>query len=205
MSGTVFIHESAIVDDEAIIGSGTKIWHFCHVMSGAKIGKNCILGQNVYVGGLAEIGDGCKIQNNVSVYDMVSLADNVFVGPSVVFTNVLRPRAEVRRSMDEYLPTRVEQGATIGANTTVICGHTIGRYSFVGAGSVVTGDIPDYALVHGDTFKIAGWVCECGEKLGFGMTVASLLPGGGMSSECSRCGKLYEKRESVVKRVVMEE
>ena len=160
-----FVHESAFVDEGALIGVGTKIWHFCHVMSGAEIGENCALGQNVFVGGRARIGNNVRIQNNVSVYDMVTIEDNVFCGPSMVFTNVINPRAEIRRNIDEYRPTLVKEGATIGANATVICGHTIGRYAFVGAGAVVTKDVPDYALVYGNATRIAGWMCECGERL----------------------------------------
>lgn len=163
MSDTFFVHESAVIDDGAVIGDGTKIWHFCHVMSGAKIGKNCILGQNVYVGGLAKIGDGCKIQNNVSVYDAVNLADSVFVGPHVAFTNVLRPRAEKSAVPKyDYKPTYVETGATLGANATIVCGITIGKYAFVAAGAVVTKDVPDYAEVQGNPAKIVGYVSRSG-------------------------------------------
>lgn len=198
MSRDYFVHESAFVDDGAIIGKGTKIWHFCHIMSGAEIGENCVLGQNVFVSGRAKVGNNVRIQNNVSVYDLVTIEDSVFCGPSMVFTNVLTPRAEIRRSIEEYSPTLVKQGATIGANATVVCGHTIGRYAFVGAGSVVTKDVPDYALVYGNATKIAGWMCECGEKLKFGTG----NPHGGDSitecAECGKCGKRYRKQELVV-------
>ena len=196
MSSDFFVHETASVDEGAIIGSGTKIWHFCHVMSGAEIGKNCVLGQNVFVGGKAKTGNNVHIQNNVSVYDLVTLEDDVFCGPSMVFTNVINPRAAIRRNIDEYRPTLVKQGATIGANATVICGHTIGRYAFVGAGSVVTKDVHDYALVYGNATKIAGWMCECGEKLGFGLGNPREVNG---TAECVKCGKKYEKHGLIVK------
>jgi UDP-2-acetamido-3-amino-2,3-dideoxy-glucuronate N-acetyltransferase len=193
VSDDVFVHESAFVDDGAVIGSGTKVWHFCHVMGGAQIGENCALGQNVFVGGRAKIGSNVRIQNNVSVYDLVTIEDNVFCGPSMVFTNVINPRAEVRRGIDEYYPTLVKQGASIGANATVVCGKVIGRYAFVGAGSVVTKDVPDYALVYGNATSIAGWMCECGARLDFGS-------GDGVSA-CKNCGKRYEKHGEIVKRM----
>lgn len=192
VDSTLFIHESAFVDEGAVVGSGTKIWHFCHVMGGAQIGKNCVLGQNVFVGGRAKIGSNVRIQNNVSIYDLVAIEDDVFCGPSMVFTNVVNPRAEVRRGIDEYSPTLVKRGATIGANATVVCGHTIGRYAFVGAGSVVTRDVPDYALVYGVPARAAGWMCECGEKMTFERDISA--------SMCSRCSKQYIKRRSIVKR-----
>lgn len=196
MSRDYFVHESAIVDEGVFIGKGTKIWHFCHIMKGAQIGENCVLGQNVFVSARANIGNNVRIQNNVSVYDLVAIEDNVFCGPSMVFTNVLNPRAEIRRSIDEYLPTLVKQGATIGANATIVCGHTIGRYAFVGAGAVVTKDIPDYALVYGNSTRIAGWMCECGEKLQFGNPNDS----DGIA-ECGKCGKGYEKKGIVVSKI----
>lgn len=189
---SIFIHETAFVDDGAVIGSGTKVWHFCHIMGGAQIGENCVLGQNVFVSGRARIGNNVRIQNNVSVYDLVVIEDNVFCGPSMVFTNVVNPRAEVRRSTDEYSSTLVKQGATIGANATVVCGHTIGQYAFVGAGSVVTKDVPDYALVYGAPARAAGWMCECGEKITFGQ--------GALTSICVKCNKRYTKQLSAVKR-----
>lgn len=197
MSNEVFIHESAFVDEGAILGKGTKVWHFCHVMSGAEIGENCALGQNVFVGGRVKVGDNVRIQNNVSVYDKVTIEDDVFCGPSMVFVNVMNPRAAIRRGLDEYLPTLVKRGATIGANATVICGHTIGRYAFVGAGAVVTKDIPDYALVYGNATKIAGWMCECGEKINFGSDHLSEADG---VAKCGKCGKQYEKHGLVVRR-----
>jgi UDP-2-acetamido-3-amino-2,3-dideoxy-glucuronate N-acetyltransferase len=197
VSTDYFIHESAFVDEGAIIGVGTKIWHFCHVMGGAEIGGNCVLGQNVFVGGRAKIGNNVRIQNNVSVYDMVTIEDNVFCGPSMVFTNVINPRAEIRRNIDEYRPTLVKEGATIGANATVVCGHVIGRYAFVGAGAVVTKDVPDYALVYGNATRIAGWICECGEKLNFGNH--NPHEGDGIA-ECANCGKRYEKHGLTVEK-----
>ena len=197
MGPDFFAHETAFVDDGVTIGRGTKIWHFCHVMSGAQIGENCVLGQNVFVGGRARIGSNVRIQNNVSVYDMVTLEDDVFCGPSMVFTNVMNPRAEIRRGIDEYLPTLVKRGATIGANATVICGHTIGRYAFVGAGSVVTKDVPDHALVYGNATRISGWMCECGEKLDFGSDSRHDSDG---FSECQNCRKQYEKKGLAVRR-----
>lgn len=152
-----FKHESSYVDEGAEIGEGTKIWHFCHVMSGAKIGKNCSLGQNVNVGGKAVIGDGVKIQNNVSIYDDVIIEDDVFCGPSCVFTNVINPRAFVERK-HEYKQTVIKKGASIGANATIVCGVTVGEYALIGAGSVVTKDVPAYALVYGSPARVRGKV-----------------------------------------------
>ncbi len=162
-----FKHESSYVDDGASIGEGTKIWHFSHVMSGAKIGENCSLGQNVNVGGGAIIGNGVKIQNNVSIYDSVEIGDDVFLGPSCVFTNVVNPRAFVERKQ-EYKKTIVKQGASIGANATIVCGVTIGEYALVGAGSVVTKDVPPYALVYGVPAVVHGKVDRDGEIEGEG-------------------------------------
>ena len=159
-----FAHESAVVDDGAIIGAGTRIWHFSHVSSGARIGKDCVLGQNVYVAPTVVIGDGVKIQNNVSLYEGVTLEDDVFCGPSMVFTNVLYPRAHVNRRA-EFLPTLIRQGATIGANATIVCGNTVGRYAMVGAGAVVTRDVPDFALVVGAPAQRIGWVSRSGDRL----------------------------------------
>jgi UDP-2-acetamido-3-amino-2,3-dideoxy-glucuronate N-acetyltransferase len=157
-------HETAIVDAGAGIGNGTRIWHFSHVCAGARVGSGCSLGQNVYVGNRVVIGDNVKIQNNVSVYDNVLLEDDVFCGPSMVFTNVINPRSAVSRK-DEYLDTRVRRGATLGANCTIVCGVTIGRYAFVGAGAVVTRDVPDFALVTGVPARQFGWMSRNGQRL----------------------------------------
>jgi len=159
-----FIHESSYIDDGVSIGSGTQIWHFCHIISGSRIGEKCKIGQNVVIGPDVFIGNGCKIQNNVSIYKGVTLEDNVFCGPSMVFTNVFNPRAHIQR-MDEARPTLVKKGATLGANCTIVCGHPIGLYAFVAAGTVVSKDIPDYALVAGNPSRQIGWVCQCGEKI----------------------------------------
>lgn len=168
MKNDYFVHESSFIDDNVKIGDGTKIWHFTHVQSGAVIGKNCVLGQNVNVGNNVTIGNHVKIQNNVSVYEGVTLEDYVFCGPSTVFTNIVDPRSKYpQRGSDYYIKTFVKEGATLGANSTIICGNTIGRYAFVGAGTVVTKDVPDFALVVGNPAKIAGWVSEAGAKLHF--------------------------------------
>jgi UDP-2-acetamido-3-amino-2,3-dideoxy-glucuronate N-acetyltransferase len=159
-----FAHESSVIDEGALIGDSTKIWHWTHVCSGAVIGKFCSLGQNVFVGGNAILGDNVKIQNNVSIYDNVSLENDVFCGPSVVFTNVYNPRSEIPRK-DEYLDTMVRKGATLGANCTIICGVEIGKYAFIGAGSVVTKNVRDFALVVGNPAKQIGWMSEYGKKL----------------------------------------
>ena len=159
-----FAHETAIIDDNVEIGEKTKIWHFSHILSGSKIGENCNIGQNVVIGPDATIGNKCKIQNNVSVYKGVTLEDGVFCGPSMVFTNIFNPRAEIGK-MDQVRPTLIKKGATLGANCTIVCGHTIGRYAFIGAGAVVTKDVPDHALMVGNPARPNGWMCECGEKL----------------------------------------
>jgi len=159
------VHPTAVVDDGAEIGEGSRVWHFAHVMPGARVGARCVLGQNVMVGPGVVIGDGCKVQNNVSLYAGVTLEDEVFCGPSMVFTNVLTPRAFVERKT-EFRPTLVRRGATIGANATIICGVTIGRYAMVGAGAVVTRDVADHALVIGNPARPAGWVSRTGERLG---------------------------------------
>lgn len=161
---TIHIHPTAIIDDGARIGEGSRIWHFCHVSAGARIGECCALGQNVYVANRVVIGNGVKIQNNVSVYDSVTLEDDVFCGPSMVFTNVFNPRAFIERK-DEYRDTLVKKGASLGANCTIVCGVTIGRYAFVGAGAVVTRDVPDYALLVGNPASQIGWMSEYGERL----------------------------------------
>lgn len=180
MTRAHFIHPTAIVDDGAQIGEGTKIWHWVHVSSGAQIGVNCTLGQNVYVGGRAVIGNNVRLQNNVSVYDNVILEDDVFCGPSMVFTNVINPRAHVSRK-DEYLATVIRRGASIGANATVICGNTVGQYAFVGAGAVVAVDVPDYALVIGVPARRIGWICRCGVRLPVHLGVVA----------CTDCGSCY--------------
>jgi UDP-2-acetamido-3-amino-2,3-dideoxy-glucuronate N-acetyltransferase len=184
--GTFVRHESAYVDQGAQVGSGTRIWHFSHIMAGAKIGKNCSLGQNVNVGSRAVLGSGVKVQNNVSIYDDVVIEDEVFCGPSMVFTNVINPRAFIERK-HEYKKTIVRRGASIGANATIICGVTLGAYCFVGAGSVVTKDVPDYSLVYGSPARQHGWVCTCGVKL----TEAMI---------CPECGKTYRKTERGIER-----
>ena len=164
MSLPYFAHPSAVIDERCVIGAGSKIWHFCHISAGATIGERCSLGQNVYVAGTAVLGSNVKVQNNVSIYDGVVLEDDVFCGPSMVFTNVVNPRSAVVRK-SEYRPTLVQRGATIGANATVICGHTIGEYAFIGAGAVVTHDVPAFALILGVPGRIAGWMSAHGERL----------------------------------------
>jgi UDP-2-acetamido-3-amino-2,3-dideoxy-glucuronate N-acetyltransferase len=159
-----FVHESSYIDEGAVIGAGSKIWHFCHVMPGAVIGARCNLGQNVVIMGGTRIGDNVKIQNNVSIYEGVTLEDDVFCGPSCVFTNVNTPRSHVSRRHD-YRPTLVRRGASIGANATVVCGVTVGEYAFIGAGAVVTSDVPAFALMVGVPARRVGWSCRCGERL----------------------------------------
>lgn len=178
-----FVHESSYIDENVKIGKGTKIWHFSHILSNVRIGKNCVLGQNVCVGPNVRIGNNVKIQNNVSVYEGVTLEDNVFCGPSMVFTNVGTPRSAYPKDKSEYLKTLVKKGTTIGANSTVVCGVTLGKHSFVGAGSVVTRDVPDYAMVYGVPAKIKSWVCECGNKIAFT----------DKGTACNKCGKKYKK------------
>jgi UDP-2-acetamido-3-amino-2,3-dideoxy-glucuronate N-acetyltransferase len=185
-----FVHASAFVDDQVEIGAGTSIWHVSHVLQGSRIGKNCKIGQNVVIGPRAIVGNGVKIQNNVSVYEGVTLEDFVFCGPSMVFTNVFNPRSEIPR-MQELRTTRVRKGATLGANCTILCGLTIGEYAFVGAGAVVTKDIPDYGLVAGAPAKLMGWMCVCGTKLAWR----------GERAVCE-CGEQYLKTGSVVSRVI---
>lgn len=179
----VTVHPTATIDPGCTIGRGTRIWHYCHVMSGARIGERCSLGQNVFVARDVVIGDNAKIQNNVSLYEGVVLEDDVFCGPSVVFTNVINPRSHVSRK-DQYQRTLVGKGASIGANATILCGHTIGQYAFVGAGAVVTRDVPDFALVVGNPGRVRGWMCHCGVKLAAGPTAPT-------EARCATCGSQY--------------
>ena len=172
-----FIHETAVVDQPCEIGEGTKVWHFCHLMAGCRVGANCSLGQNVFVGSGAVLGDNVKVQNNVSIYDGVTVEDDVFLGPSMVFTNVSTPRSHVSRK-HAYETTVVKRGASIGANATIVCGHTVGEYSFVAAGSVVTKNVVAHSLVMGNPARPRGWMCECGARL-----VGNL--------DCPECRKRY--------------
>lgn len=188
-----FVHESSYVDDDVLIGDGTKIWHFCHIQRGARIGKNCVLGQNVNIGNNVVIGNFCKIQNNVSVYEGVVLEDYVFCGPSMVFTNILNPRCKYPQVGSKYYKkTLVKEGASLGANCTIICGITIGKHAFVGAGAVVTKDVPDYALVVGNPVRIAGWMSEAGEKLKFDANGIAI---------CSKSNKKYKLENNQVREI----
>jgi UDP-2-acetamido-3-amino-2,3-dideoxy-glucuronate N-acetyltransferase len=190
MKNDFYVNEHAVVDDNVEIGAGTKIWHFAHVQSGAKIGEKCILGQNVNIGNNVEIGNYVKIQNNVSVYEGVTLEDYVFCGPSMVFTNILDPRSKYPQvGAKYYIKTLVKEGASLGANSTIVCGNTIGRFAFVGAGSVVTKDVPDFALVVGNPAKIIGWFSEAGEKLKFDSDG---------NAKCSRTGIQYKMEDNIV-------
>lgn len=181
MEKSYYAHETACVDDGAQIGAGTRIWHFSHISAGAKIGEGCTLGQNVFVADGAKIGGHCKIQNNVSVYEGVELGDYVFCGPSMVFTNVSRPRCKYpQRGSEFYKPTPVGEGASIGANATIVCGHNIGANAFIAAGSVVTKDVPAHAIMMGAPARQEGWACECGEKLDAAL-------------HCPKCGRQYEQ------------
>ncbi|WP_419174459.1 Gfo/Idh/MocA family oxidoreductase [Desulfosediminicola sp.] len=178
-TGDIQVHETAIIDEGVEISNGTKVWHFSHILSGSELGEKCNIGQNVVIGPDVRIGKECKIQNNVSVYKGVTLEDGVFCGPSMVFTNITNPRAELSK-MDQAQPTLIKQGATIGANATVVCGNVVGRYSFIGAGAVVTRKVPDHALVVGNPAKVIGWVCKCGERLAEDLA-------------CSFCNKKYDQ------------
>jgi UDP-2-acetamido-3-amino-2,3-dideoxy-glucuronate N-acetyltransferase len=184
VSDDVYVHPSAVVDEGASIGAGTKVWHFSHVMPGAVVGARCSLGQNVFVGSGVRIGEGCKIQNNVSIYEGVELEDHVFCGPSMVFTNVRAPRAAHPTASERYDRTLVRRGATIGANATIVCGTTVGEWAFAAAGAVVAGDVPAHGLVVGVPARRIGWACECGRTLAFS--------GGGASCEC---GRRYVERD----------
>ena len=164
---TYFVHESSYDDEPVLIGSGTKVWHFSHIMKGSTIGQNCVIGQNVYVDTGVVVGNNVKIQNNVSIFKKVTLEDNVFCGPSAVFTNVIYPRSAYPKKLDEYNSTLVKKGATIGANSTIVCGIVIGEFAFIGAGSVVTKDVLPYALVYGNPARQHGWMSESGDKLNF--------------------------------------
>jgi UDP-2-acetamido-3-amino-2,3-dideoxy-glucuronate N-acetyltransferase len=178
------IHPSAIVDEGAQLGEGTRVWHWVHVCGGARIGSGCSLGQNVFVGNDVVIGNNVKVQNNVSIYDAVTLEDDVFCGPSMVFTNVLNPRSAVNRKA-EYRRTRVGRGGTIGANATIVCGHDIGEYAFIGAGAVVTSDVAPYALMIGVPARLTGWMCRCGTR----------LRASGQRVACPACGAFYDVSE----------
>src|SRR4029079_19241587 len=191
MDKNYFVHESSYVDEPCEIGEGTKVWHFSHVMSNSRIGRRCNIGQNVVISPQVTIGDNVKIQNNVSFYTGVILEDDVFCGPSMVFTNVVNPRSHVSRK-DEYRPPRVGRGATLGANCTVVCGHDIGCYAFVGAGAVVTRDVPDYALVVGNPGRVAGWVCACGVKLSDGSQPPA-------DAVCASCGTRHRVENGILR------
>jgi len=197
MEKKFFVHESSYVDDHVEIDEGTKVWHFSHVQGGTKIGKNCSLGQNVNVGNNVTIGNSVKIQNNVSIYEGVELEDYVFCGPSMVFTNILNPRSEFpQRGAEFYLKTLIKKSASLGANSTIVCGHTVGKYSFVGAGATVTKDVPDYALVVGNPAKLLSWVCACGNRLTMTTNEQS-----NESDSCSKCGREYTKKGIIVEQV----
>lgn len=182
-----FAHASSCIDLPCQIGAGTKIWHFSHIMANCEVGRNCVIGQNVVISPGVKLGDGVKIQNNVSVYTGVICEDGVFLGPSCVFTNVINPRAFIERKK-EFRPTPIGRGASIGANVTIVCGHRIGRYALIGAGAVVTRDIPDYALAYGNPARVQGYVCQCGTRLEFREGHA----------HCSACEREYEKTKQGV-------
>lgn len=184
MKEEYFVHETSCVDEDCVIGEGTRIWHYSHVLTGSRIGKNCVIGQNVMIGPRVSVGNGCKIQNNVSVYTGVTLEEGVFVGPSATFTNVYNPRAFIERK-NEFRSIVVRRGATIGANSTIVCGVTVGRYAFVGAGAVVRRDLPDYALAVGVPARVIGHVCICGVTLHCDESGRAA---------CGNCGSAYERK-----------
>lgn len=186
MEKEYFIHESSYVDSNCSIGKGTKIWHFSHIMTGSTIGENCNLGQNVVISPGVELGNNVKVQNNVSVYTGVICEDDAFLGPSCVFTNVINPRSFIERK-DEYKKTIVKKGASIGANSTIVCGYDIGKYAFIGAGAVVTKDVPDYALMVGTPARIVGYVCKCGNKL---EKISE------KNYKCNSCEKVYTMKDT---------
>jgi len=197
MEKKYFVHESSYVDNNVEIDEGTKIWHFSHIQGGTRIGKNCSMGQNVNVGNNVIIGDGVKIQNNVSVYEGVELEDYVFCGPSMVFTNIMNPRSEFpQRGTEFYLKTLVKKSASLGANSTIVCGNTIGKYTIIGAGSVVTRNVPDHAMVFGTPAKIKGWVCACGNKLSFTIDMKS-----SEKASCTKCGRAFTKKGFTVEQI----
>lgn len=183
-----YVHPTSVVDEQVFIGEGTKIWHFSHIQSGARIGKNCSLGQNVNVSNNVKVGDGCKIQNNVSLYEGVELEADVFCGPSCVFTNDLTPRAKYPKGRLAYKKTLIKRGASIGANATVVCGHTIGEWAMIAAGAVVTSNVPNYALMMGVPARLRGWVCECGNVLSNDLV-------------CNKCGRTYTESSEGLREV----
>lgn len=183
-----YVHPTSVIDEQVLIGEGTRIWHFSHIQSGARIGKNCSLGQNVNVSNNVKVGDGCKIQNNVSLYEGVELEDDVFCGPSCVFTNDLTPRAKYPKGRVAYKKTLIKRGASIGANATVVCGHTIGEWAMIAAGAVVTSNVPNHALMMGVPARLRGWVCECGDILSDDLV-------------CNKCGRTYTESSEGLREV----
>ncbi len=192
-----FLHKSSYIDENVRVGNGTKIWHFSHIQSGTVIGEKCVFGQNVNVGNNVKIGNYVKVQNNISIYEGVELEDYVFCGPSMVFTNILDPRGEFpQKGKEFYKKTLVKLGASLGANSTIVCGNMIGKYAFIGAGAVVTKDVPDFALITGVPGKISGWICRCGEKLSLSKDLES-----SETDKCPRCDRKYKKEGIKVEEV----
>ncbi len=183
-----FVHPTSVIDEGVFIGEGTKIWHFCHIQSGAVIGENCTFGQNVNVSNNVKVGNGCKVQNNVSLYEGVELEDDVFCGPSCVFTNDLTPRAKYPKGRAAYKKTLIRRGASVGANATIVCGHKIGEWAMIAAGAVVTSDVPNHALMMGVPARIRGWVCECGDVLSDDLV-------------CNKCGRTYREAQEGLEEV----